>query len=220
MGWSLGIRLTRYATGHGLSAAVDLCAKAQRCGCSPTFILIQIHLSSVRFRPSQSHLSLPYSASSLASDKRCTMLRSVLSRAPSPAPLARRAPVSLGLHLQHVSPARGNSHCSSLKTERSPAAALSSTSYSEPGPSTLRSASSPASLHSFRSHSILGSGANPSRLRRFPTRPLHLTISHARAFHSTHRNQLNPLPFLGVLLKVSISRHAQSTAPCMPPSTY
>ncbi|KAI1797232.1 peptidase family M48-domain-containing protein [Ganoderma leucocontextum] len=124
------------------------------------------------------------------------MLRSVLNRSPSPGINPFRSPTASGLH----SHPRRNLLWLVPKAEYT-AVALSPT-FSEPGPSTLPSASSLGSLHSFRSH-VLVSGGSSISTRRNATRPVYLSPSNVRAFHSTPRNQISPLPFLGLLLKSS-----------------
>ncbi|EJF64533.1 peptidase family M48-domain-containing protein [Dichomitus squalens] len=130
------------------------------------------------------------------------MLRSVLSRAPSSAPLARCPTKSPRLHLHNLSRVQRKPSWQNLQAERSTTAALPFVDFSEPGPSTLPPTSTPVSLHSFRSYGLVSAGS-PLRSRRRSTCSLHPSLSHARAFHSTPRNQLSPLPFLGALLKSS-----------------
>ncbi|PIL35685.1 hypothetical protein GSI_02415 [Ganoderma sinense ZZ0214-1] len=73
---------------------------------------------------------------------------------------------------------------------------------SEPGPSTLPSPSLSRSLRPSRSHGLV-SGASSLSSPLYAPRSVYFSTNNVRAFHSTPPNQINPLPFLGALLKSS-----------------
>ena len=123
------------------------------------------------------------------------MLRSLLSRSSSPAINTLRSPSVLSHPRRNLL----------LVTKPQRTALVPSPTPSEPGPSTPSSPSSPA-LRNFRSHS-LEYGRSSLSPRRYAPRSVYLSPNNVRAFHSTPRNQINPLPILGALLKVSVAQH-------------
>ena len=133
----------------------------------------------------------------------CAMLRSLLSRSPSPGINTLWFPTASGFH----SHSRRNFLWLASKVEHTAVAPFHASS--EPGPSTLSSTSSSASLRNPRSQGLLF-GCSPITSRRHVAHPVYLSPTNVRAFHSTPRNQINPLPLLGALLKVSVPRRVRA----------
>ncbi len=135
-------------------------------------------------------------AAALRLQIQCAMLRSFLSRSPSRTINSFRPPT----------PCSHSRRLFFLVPKAEHTALVLSPSPSEPGPSTPTSTSSLRSLHKYRSHGLVSAGGWLSS-PQYAARSVYPSPNNVRAFHSTPRNQINPLPFLGALLKVSVAQH-------------